>query len=440
VQEAAMPRVDETFANDVREALARRTNAGIWGLLFAVLLLLGAFVAWAYFAEIEEVTTGDGRVIPSSQLQVVESLEGGLVAEIFVKEGDVVEAGQPLVRIDDTDFAANLGELQKQRDALFIRARRLEAEAQGTRLDLTGGAIDRLAAAREVALFNARATALKQELSVIEQQLSQRRLEKVELETRLKSLKLSAELLNEELLSARNLSAAGAYPKMDLLRLEREAQGGTLEVELLNASIPRSEAAITEAAARLESAVLGFRARAHEDLTRTLNELTILDETIKSAQDKVQRTVLRAPVRGIINKFSVATIGAVVSPGESLSEIVPLDDSLLIEAQIRPQDVAFLFPGQPARVRVTAYDFTVYGDLPAVVERIGADTITNEDGTTFYRVILRTERNWLGSESNRLPIIPGMVVSASILTGNKTVLDYLLKPIIKARSEALRER
>lgn len=435
-----MPRVDETFANDVREALARRTNGGIWGLLFAVLLLLGAFVAWAYFAEIEEVTTGDGRVIPSSQLQVVESLEGGLVAEIFVKEGDVVDAGEPLVRIDDTDFAANLGELQKQRDALFIRARRLEAEAQGTRLDLTGGAIDRLAAAREVALFNARATALKQELSVIEQQLSQRRLEKVELETRLKSLKLSAELLNEELLSARNLSAAGAYPKMDLLRLEREAQGGTLEVELLNASIPRSEAAITEAAARLESAVLGFRARAHEDLTRTLNELTILDETIKSAQDKVQRTVLRAPVRGIINKFSVATIGAVVSPGESLSEIVPLDDSLLIEAQIRPQDVAFLFPGQPARVRVTAYDFTVYGDLPAVVERIGADTITNEDGTTFYRVILRTERNWLGSESNRLPIIPGMVVSASILTGNKTVLDYLLKPIIKARSEALRER
>lgn len=435
-----MSRVEETFANDVREALARRTNTGVWALLFAVLLLLCAFIAWAYLAEIEEVTTGDGRVIPSSQIQVVESLEGGLVAEIFVKEGDVVDAGEPLVRIDDTDFAADLGELQKQRSALFIRARRLDAEAQGTDLDLTGGGFDQLAAAREMALFNARATALKQELSVIEQQLSQRRLEKVELETRLKSLRLSAELLNEELLSARNLSAAGAYPKMDLLRLEREAQGGTLEVELVNASIPRSEAAITEAAARLESAVLGFRARAHEDLTRTLNELTILDETIKSAQDKVRRTVLRAPVRGIINKFSVATIGAVVSPGESLSEIVPLDDSLLIEAQIRPQDVAFLFPGQPARVRVTAYDFTVYGDLPGVVERIGADTITNEEGTTYYRVILRTERNWLGSESKRLPIIPGMVVSASILTGNKTVLDYLLKPIIKARSEALRER
>ncbi|MBG6208115.1 HlyD family type I secretion membrane fusion protein [Labrenzia sp. EL_126] len=171
-----------------------------------------------------------------------------------------------------------------------------------------------------------------------------------------------------------------------------------------------------------------------------MNELTILDETIKSASDKVNRTVLRAPVRGIINKFSVATIGAVVSPGENISELVPLDDTLLIETQIRPQDVAFLFPGQAARVRVTAYDYTVYGDIPGVVERIGADTITNEEGNTFYRVILRTDRNWLGSESNPLPIIPGMVVSASILTGDKTVLDYLLKPIIKARSEALRER
>lgn len=435
-----MPRVDEDFANDVRAALERRNNAGIWGLLFAVLVLMGAFAVWAYFAEIEEVTTGDGRVIPSSQIQIVESLEGGLVAEIFVKEGDVVEAGEPLVRIDDTDFAANLGELEKQRAALTIRARRLEAEALGEPISVDEEEAGEPAATRELALFNARQTALKQELSVIEQQLSQRRLEKVELETRLASVLLSSELLNEELTSARELSAAGAYPKMDLLRLEREAQGGKLEVELLNASIPRSEAAITEASARLESAVLGFKARAHEDLTQTLNELTILNETIKSAKDKVRRTVLRAPVRGIINKFSVATIGAVVSPGESISEIVPLDDTLLIEAQIRPQDVAFLFPGQPARVRVTAYDYTVYGDLPGVVERIGADTITSEDGETFYRVILRTERNWLGSESNHLPIIPGMVVSASILTGNKTVLDYLLKPIIKARSEALRER
>lgn len=435
-----MARVDEDFANDVRAALEKRRNSGVWGLLFALLLLLTAIAVWAYFAEIEEVTTGDGRVIPSSQVQIVESLEGGLIAEIFVQEGDVVDANQPLVRIDDTGFASDLGELAQQQAALLIKAKRLEAEARGELLTLEPSEIDQPVAERELALFEARKTALSQELSVIEQQLSQRGLEKVELETRLKSTQQSAKLLDEELRRARELAESGAFPKMDLLRLEREAQGGILEVEVLKASIPRATAAITEASARLESAILGFRAKAHEELILTLNELTILEETIKSAKDKVRRTVLRAPVRGIINDFSIATIGAVVSPGESISEIVPLDDTLLIEAQIRPQDVAFLFPGQLARVRVTAYDYTVYGDLTGVVERIGADTITNDEGETFYRVIVRTDRNFLGTEASPLPIMPGMVVNASILTGNKTVLDYLLKPIVKARSEALREK
>lgn len=435
-----MARLEEDFANDVRAALERRRTSGIWLLLAILLSMLGALGAWAYYAELEEVTLADGRVIPSSQIQVVESLEGGLVAEIFVKEGDVVEAGQPLIRIDDTGFASDLGELEQQRSALAVKAKRLAAEAGGRPLTFTAEEGNSPAAAREIALFEARKTALAQELLVIEQQLAQRRLEKAELETRLKSTRQSSGLLDEELRRARELADVGAYPKMDLLRLEREAQSGSLEVDVLNASIPRATAAIQEASARKKSAVLSFRAKVHEELTVTLNELTVLDETIKSAKDKVQRTVLRAPVRGIINKFLVATIGAVVSPGESISEIVPLDDSLLIEARVRPQDVAFLYPGQAARVRVTAYDYTIYGDLTGKVERIGADTITNEDDETFYRVIIRTDKNELGSESKYLPIIPGMVVSASILTGNKTVFDYLLKPIIKAQSEALRER
>lgn len=435
-----MSRLDEVFANDLRAALDQRRQAGLWGVLLAALGLLGALGIWASLAELEEVTTGAGRVIPSSQIQVVETLEGGLVAEIFVREGDVVAPGDPLLRIDDTGFAARLGELEKQRAALKIRVQRLQAEAEGHQLDLREDGQAPPEAARELALFEARRIALRQELSVIEQQLSQRQLEKAELQTRLESAGVSASLLDEELARARELAEAGAYPKMDLLRLEREARGGQLDVAVLKASIPRAEAAITEASARRDSAVLGFRARAHEALTQTQTELTILEETITSARDKVRRTVLRAPVRGIINKFSVATIGAVVSPGENLSEIVPLEDTLLIEARIRPQDVAFLYPGQSARVRVTAYDYTLYGDLPGTVERIGADTVTDEDGQTYYRVILKTERNWLGTESSPLPILPGMVVSASILTGNKTVLDYLLKPIIKARSEAFRER
>ncbi len=435
-----MPRVDETFANDIRAALEERRLAGVWSLLLVLLSLLAALVVWAWFAELEEVTTGEGRVIPSSQIQIVESLEGGLVADIFVSEGDVVDQGEALVRIDDTGFASNLGELEQQRTALLLKAQRLEAEARGTDLIFEKSVVELPVAARELALFEARRTALDRELSVVDEQLSQRRLEKVELETRLKSTFQTSELLDEELRRARALAEAGAYPKMDLLGLEREAQRGTLDVEVLNASIPRAEAAIDEAIARRESSVLGFRAKAYEDLTLTLTELTVLEETIKAATDKVQRTVLRSPVRGIINKLPVGTIGAVVSPGETISEIVPLNDTLLIEARIRPQDVAFLYPGQDSRIRVTAYDYTIYGDLPGKVERISADTIADEEGNTFYRVILRTDKNYLGEETNNLPIIPGMIVSASILTGNKTVFDYLLKPVIKARSEAFRER
>ncbi len=435
-----MRQVDEAFANDVRAALDMRRTVGIWPLLLCVLALLTAFVTWAYFAELEEVTSGEGTVIPSSQIQILESLEGGLVAELFVREGDLVEAGEPLVRIDDTGFAATLGELRKQRSAFQIKARRLEAEALGEALNLEIEDASPEQVARETALFNARHSALRQELSVIDQQLAQRRLEKTELETRLVSTQQSTNLLDEELRRARDLARIGAFPQMDLLRLEREANDAVLNVSVLEASIPRSDAAIEEAASRRQSAELGFRAKAHEELTAVLNELTVMEETLKSAKDKVRRTTLRAPVKGIVNKFAVATIGAVVGPGENIAEIVPVDDTLLIETRIRPQDVAFLYPGQPARVKVTAYDFTIYGDLTGQVERISADTIEDEEGNNFYRIIVRTDKNYLGSESESLPIIPGMIVSTSILTGKKTVLDYLLKPIIKARTEALTER
>lgn len=435
-----MSKLDETFANDVRAALDSRRQVNAWPLLVVLLALIGAAGVWAYHAEIEEVTTGDGRVIPSSQTQIVQSLEGGLVAEIFVREGDIVDSGQPLVRIDDTGFAATLGELRQKRMAIELRSRRLAAEAAGSDLQVEQGEATEAVRAGERALFAARRSALNRELSVIDQQLAQRRLEKVELETRLGRTRISAGLLQEELERARALGELGAFPQMDLLRLEREAQNADLEVEVLKASVPRAEAAIQEALAQRESAVLGFRAKAHEELTRSLNDLSILDETLKSARDKVRRTTLRAPVRGIINKFSVATIGAVVAPGESIAEIVPVDDTLLIEAKIRPQDVAFLYPNQEASVKVTAYDYTIYGDLAGKVERISPDTITDEEGNTFYRVIVRTDKNHLEADNKSLPIIPGMVVSTSILTGNKTVLEYLIKPIIKAKSEALRER
>lgn len=433
-------RLEEHFANDVRAALDRRRLVGIWPLLGILALLLSGAWYWAAHAVLEEATIGDGRVIPSSQTQIVESLEGGLVAEIFVAEGDVVEAGEPLVRIDDTSFAALLGELRQKRAAVLLKSKRLEAEALGQALSLPASLSNEVLVQGETALYQARASALQQELTVIDQQLAQRRLEKAELATRLERSRASTALLEKELQKASDLSKLGAYPEMDLLRLEREAQNERLEIAVLEASIPRAEAAIEEAIARKTSAKAGFQAKAHEDLTNALAELSVLDQSLLAARDRVQRTTLRAPVRGVVNKLNIATVGAVIGSGETLAEIIPLDDTLLIESRIRPQDVAFLHPGQPARIRVTAYDYTVYGDLTGKVERISADTITDETGETYYRVILRTDKTHLGTDEAPLPIIPGMVVSSAILTGEKTVLDYLLKPIKKARSEALRER
>lgn len=433
-------RLDESFANDVRAALESGKTAGVWPLLLVLLLLAGAGWYWADTAILEEVTTGDGRVIPSSQIQVVQPLEGGLIAAIEVAEGDVVDAGQILVRIDDTGFSSQLGELRQRRAALSVRARRLQAEALGEPADLHDVVAGELAIAAEMALFEARQSALKQELSVTDQQLAQRRLEKVELETRLEQTQKTVALIEQELAKARDLQKRGAFPELELLRLERQAQGELRDLAVFGASLPKADAAIAEAEARKTSAIAGFRAKAHDDLTQTRADLSVIEESLRAAEDKVTRTTLRAPVRGIVNRLSVATIGAVVRPGQSIAEIVPLDDSLLIEARIRPKDVAFLHPGQKASVKVTAYDYTVYGDLEGTVERISADTIADDDGNTFYRVIIRTEESHLGNKEDALPIIPGMIVSASVLTGEKTVLDYLLKPILKARSEALRER
>lgn len=471
-----MSRLNEAFANDVRAALDARRTVNAWPLLSLLFLLLLAGGVWASFAEIEEVTIGEGRVIPSSKLQVIQSLEGGLVAALFVSEGDVVEAGQPLVQLDDTAFAATLGELRNRLAALELKSLRLRAEAlghepqfqalgrplgrplghplghplqQAPTTDTLGqkdplGQAAALTSQRSVlserALYDARKASLERELAVIDQQLAQRRIDKKELETRRASLEQSHVFLAEQVASARKLSAAGAYPRLELLQLEREASEQDLALAIAIATIPKAQAAIDEAIAQRDSTILAFRAAAHEDLTTVLSDMTVLKESLKSAEDRVQRTILRAPVRGIVNNLAIATIGAVVPPGESLAELVPLDDSLLIEAQIRPQDVAFLSPGQPARVRVSAYDFTIYGDLAGKVERISADTLSGADGQTFYRAIIRTEKNYVQNEAGALPILPGMIVSAAISTGQKTVMTYLLKPILTARSEALRER
>jgi membrane fusion protein, adhesin transport system len=411
-------------------------------LLFAIAAFFVVFLAWASWAELEEVTRGEGKVIPSSQVQVVQNLEGGIVAELLVREGAIVERGQVLVRIDNVRAASELRESRTRHLALQGALGRLRAEVEETAIafvpEVLAEAPD--VAQNERALYRARQEALLSELDVLRSQAMQREQELRELATRLGQLERSHAFALEELEITEPLATNRVVSKVQLLRLQREVSDLAGELEATRLAVPRVEAALGEAKRRIEERQLSFRAEAQRELNAVQAEADALHEVITAEADMVSRTEVRSPVRGTVKQLFVNTVGGVIQPGANLIEVVPLEDNLLVEAKVRPADIAFLHPGQPAVVKVTAYDFGIYGGLDALVEDISADTITDEQGESFYRVRVRTHDNALHKADVPLPIIPGMTTQVDILTGDKTVLDYLLKPIMRAKERALRER
>jgi adhesin transport system membrane fusion protein len=436
-----MIRANEQFLNDVRAALNEKAGARTWPIALGGVLVIAAGVYWASVSVLDEVTTGEGRVIPSSQTQVVQVLEGALISQLHVKTGDRVVAGQPLMRVDDTTASSQLGELKEKKLALVARRARLEAEARGLAPDF--GAIESAAhiIAAENALFISRKASLDLEVQAADLASAQRQQEKVEAQVRIRESDRTLALLDRELTLARNLQARGVFPEIDMVRLDRQRHMEARDQALLTASLPRLDQAIAETQARRDTAILKFRATAFEELAKILAEVAVIDETLRAAEERLRRTVLRAPVNGIVNAIPVTTIGAVVQPGKNIIEIVPVDDSLLIEARVKPQDIAFVAAAQPASVKITAFDYTIYGDMKGKVERVGADTKFDDKGNPYYEVIIRTESNLLvGRDNRQLQIIPGMVTRVDILTGRKTVLQYIVRPMIRVRQEALRER
>ncbi len=436
-------RDDFAFANDARAAMESTRGDGAWLPLLVIACLMVAGVVWASLAVVEEVTSGQGRVVPSSQIQVVQTLEGGIVRSIDVQEGDIVEPGQVLIVVDDTSLASKLGELRSRKRALQAEEVRLTAEANGEATlefsDELRRAAPRAVAAQQQA-FRARRAKLANEREILRQQILQREQELRELEARQAKLAATLAPLERELQLTRNLARRNVVPEVDLLRLERQYADAVGEQAVVEAALPRARAAIAESQTRVGAVESVFQAEARERLARVIADLGVLEESEVAAADLVRRTELRAPVRGIVNKINVSSIGAVVQPAVDIVEIVPLDDTLLIEARIRPQDVAFIRPDQEASVKLTAYDYTVYGDLAGRVERISADTSLDERGDAYYRVMVRTGEAGLVHNGRTLEIIPGMVASVDIQTGRKTVLDYVMKPVLKVRDEALRER
>jgi adhesin transport system membrane fusion protein len=411
-------------------------------LLLIVIAFFALFFAWASWATLDEVTRGEGKVIPSSQVQKVQNLEGGIVAAIDVREGDVVGPGQVLLRIDNVRAASDLRENRKRHVALLGALARLRAEVDRTPIDFPH---DLVAEAPEVvaterALYEARQADLESELAILSSQAEQREQELTELKTRIEQLARSQALARQELDITAPLAASRVVAKTDFLHLQRQVNDLDGELESARLSVPRVEAAVREAQRRLEERQLNFRAEAQRELATVQPEATALAEVIAAAADQVQRTEVRSPVRGTIKRLLINTVGGVIQPGQDLVEIVPLEDTLLIEAKVRPADIGFLHPRQSALVKVTAYDFSIYGGLQGVVEDISADTITDEKGESFYRVRVRTHDSALEKAGEPLPITPGMTAQVDILTGHKTVMDYLLKPILKAKERALRER
>jgi len=433
---------DSDFAAEVTAARIQGPRVVAILLLFGVILFFAAAITWAWWAEIDEVTRGQGTVIPSSQVQVIQNLEGGILKEILVREGEMVEAGQILLRIDDTGFAASLGEQKAAYYSLMGQIARLTTESEGGALEFPP---ELMAEARQVAvnerkLYNARRADLKSQLGILRKQVDQRKQELTELRGLLKQNRSGLVLLEEEFQMTEPLVRNGVVPKINLLRLRREVNDleGLITGTLL--ALPRAKSAVQEATRRIEERYLNFRSEALRELNSQKGEFAQVEQVILAAKDRVLRTDLRSPVRGIVKQLNISTIGGVVLPGMNLMEVVPLDDTLLVEARVLPADVAFLKPGQKATVKLTAYDFSIYGGLDAKLVRISADTIVDERGESYYQIIVRTDKSELVHQGQILPIIPGMVASVDILTGRKTVLDYLLKPILKTRNRALTER
>ena len=424
---------DTDYAILQQEPLRARVLLKTIGIAFAIALM------WSAVSQIDEVTRGEGKVIPSRQLQVLQSLDGGVVSEILVREGDIVEANQILLRIDQTRFTSSVRESRAQYIALQAKAARLRALTEGVAFSIPPDIAkeDPTTVEEEQRLYESRRTELETTTSIARQQLTQRQQELVEVRAKYEQAARAYDLSSKELTVTKPLIASGAVSEVELLRLERDVGRFRGERDMASAQISRIQASISEANHKLEEVSLAFRNESGKELAETMSKLNSLAEGSVGLEDKVNRAVLRSPVKGTVKRLLIKTVGGVVQPGKDVVEVVPLEDNLLLEARVQPRDIAFLRPGQKAVVKFTAYDFAIYGGLEGKLEHIGADSVVDEKGNAFYTVRVRTNKTTIG---NNLPVIPGMVAEVDIITGEKSVLSYLLKPVLRAKARAFSER
>lgn len=414
------------------------THALLWSI-FAFLVIA---LIWASLATVDEVTEATGKVVPSSQIQVIQNLEGGIVSKILVQVGQVVKKGQLLMQLDETRFSSSDRENQGKLDSLQAKISRLTAEAHSKPYEAPALLIKERPELieHERSLFLARQQELQSNIAVLQQQAGQRSHEINEKRAREGQIQQSLKLVSQELSMTRPLMQQGVVSEVEVLRLERQVNDLKGDLESTRISIPRLSASVQEIRNKIEGLNMKFRSDAMSELSQARSEYASLSAMDLAIGDRLARTAIRSPVKGIIKQIKVNTVGGVTQPGMELMEIVPIEDNLLIEARVRPSDIAFLRPGQEAMVKISAYDYSIFGGFPAILELISADTIANEKGEAFYLITVRTKTNALTKASEQMPIIPGMLATVDIKTGEKTILHFILKPIIKTKDKALRER
>ncbi|WP_028766650.1 HlyD family type I secretion periplasmic adaptor subunit [Shewanella fidelis] len=424
---------------------AKRANQVI--LLVAALIVVT--IIWASFAKLEEVVVGEGRVVPTQAVQQIESLDGGILKQVLVKEGETVKAGQPLLILDELRFASAFDEASIQSAALQRQKARLDAEIASVVVDdaaaywrdkvlidvVAISAADVAVSSRSKAIFRSRisqlSSQLEQSAQVIEQKIQAIEEARITTQAQLSGL----ELVKQEIIMTRAAVRDGAVAELELLKLERDEIRLKGELSASKANGRQLQAAQSQAEAEYLTVALDFLGRAEAERNEVINELNALTESMKTLADRLARTKIVSPINGNITNILLRSIGAVVEPGESIMEVVPQDGSLIVETRIAPKDIAFVHTGLKATVKFTAYDFVIYGGLEGEVIYVSSDAQQLDDGTTYFEAHIKTEQNVL----NGWPIISGMQASTDILTGEKTVLNYWLKPLLRAKANALRE-
>lgn len=442
---------DVNFVNMLHAQKNAKVDFKVLLLFFSIIIFFAGAFTWAYFSQIDELTRGEGKVIPSEKIKTIQSLDGGLISEILVKEGAIVKKGQELMKIDTTRFEASLEENKQTYYHLLITKTRLEAES---RIDLSKP-IPQLKYSDEVLkqantfaqndkkLFKSRLEELKSTTQIFKIQLKQKEQEVKELRSRSSQLRRSVALVKEEEKTMQLLVSRRSKSKVDLIRIKKELS--QLQGDLQNAyiNIPKAKYAMEEAKNRISEKAKIFRAEASNELQKLNTEIKKYESKLVSEVDKLEKTVLHSPVDGIVKQIHVNTVGGVIKSGMELIEIVPQSDILLVEAKIDPKDIAFINPQQKAIVKITAYDFAIYGGLDGQIIEISADSIVDKNDKnqeSYYKVVIKTNQNYLERNGQKLPIIPGMITSVDIITGKKSILDFILKPILKTKQNALHER